>query len=179
MLQKDEEKLEEEEKKDRLLIFSLFSCFLSHKGAVVKSRSQIISLFLSYVLLYSFSFPHAHSFLHFLLFLSTFQYQYLFTLPDFYPHLSPLPSPTVTHGPSSLYIFLSDSSAGGLGRLVGGVAAISRAPLVCHMVRGWRRKRGRGGGCSVADPRWSQLCVSSSVLFSLVLSFPCMLLMAS
>lgn len=58
-------------------------------------------------------------------------------------------SPPVTQGPSFLYICLSDSSAGSPGQLKGGVAAISRAPLMCYRVRRWWwRRRGGGGGGS-------------------------------
>lgn len=81
---------------------------------------------------------------------------FLFSLLYFAPpprplppvHLSPcFPSPPVTRGPSSLYICLSDSSAGSPGQLRGGVAAISRAPLMCYRVRRrWRREREGGGG---------------------------------
>lgn len=91
-------------------------------------------------------------------------------------HSPPLESHTA---PPPCIFFCLTAAPGGVGQLKGGVVAISQAPLVCYRVREWRRKRGRGGGCSVADPRWSQLHVSSSVLFRFVLSSPCMLLMAS
>lgn len=118
---------------------------------------------------------------------------FLFSLLYFAPpprpsppvHLSPcFPSPPVTRGPSSLYICLSDSSAGSPGQLKGGVAAISRAPLMCYRVRRrWRREgeEEEAGGC---------VCVSSEMipaagsllcpaLFCPVLPSPRELLMAS
>lgn len=157
MLRKDEENIEEEERKVGVLIFSLLSSHLLlfvTEGAAVKSKGLSFSVLFSTLTSSSFPpKPPCSSSVPFL-FLSAFQYQHPFALPDFYPHLSPLPSPPVNHGSTSLYIFLSDSSAGGLGQLKGGVAAISQAPLVSSRVRGWRRKRGRGGGCSAG---WSKM----------------------
>lgn len=85
-----------------------------------------------------------------------------------HPKLLPLlPSPPVTRGPPFLYICLSDSSAGSPGQLKGGVAAISRAPLMCYRVRQRRRRRKQEDMC-VSHPRWSRLLVSSSSLSSSV-----------
>ena len=137
-------------KESQTIDFSFFSSHLllcvTQGGCCETRRPCAISFFFLIFHPWSLLSPLVLSFSSYLfppLFLSTVQYQFLLALPDFYPRPSPVPAPPVSYSSSSLYIFLSDSSAGGLGQLKGGVVAIRQTPPHCCRVGGWRRKRRR------------------------------------
>lgn len=175
-LQRNEGKLDEEDQRVRILIFFFFSCsspyiscFVSPKGPLVKSKGPHFSFSFSTRTPFSFSFylsPHLS------LLCSNFQDPLLSQISILICLVTP-PIPS-THQQPVFHVHFSCLTAApwarGCWREVGGggVVAISQAPLVCYRARG-----GRG----VADPRGSQLHVSSVLLR--ILSFLCMLLMAS